>query len=94
MTTYSPGTYAKGDDKRVAQTPADAVNLVFQGYGLVEDEDGQQAADEPQDGDEKSPDADEPVSALEGADPEFDEGSPSEENTSASLAAHQSGYTY
>lgn len=32
--SYEPGTYAKGDDVKVATTPAKAVALVFQGYKL------------------------------------------------------------
>lgn len=32
---YVPGTYAKGDDKRVAHTASEAVALTFQGYKLV-----------------------------------------------------------
>jgi hypothetical protein len=32
MTTYSPGTYRKGDDVRYADSAATAVNLAFTGY--------------------------------------------------------------
>jgi hypothetical protein len=36
--SYAPGTYAKGDDVRVANTSRDAVALVFEGFKPVADE--------------------------------------------------------
>lgn len=33
---YEPGVYVKGDDERVANTPARAVALVFEGFSLKE----------------------------------------------------------
>jgi hypothetical protein len=35
MTTFSPGTYRKGDDVRYADSAATAVNLAFTGYQRV-----------------------------------------------------------
>lgn len=35
---YPAGTYVKGDDARVARTPAAAVALVFSGYALAKSE--------------------------------------------------------
>lgn len=37
MTDYKPGTYVKGAIARVANTKADAVSLVFDGFKLSED---------------------------------------------------------
>lgn len=34
--TYKPGTYVKGNQARVAETPADAVAAVFEGFKLQE----------------------------------------------------------
>lgn len=34
---YAPGTYAKGDQKRVARSTADGVALVFEGFKRVDD---------------------------------------------------------
>lgn len=31
---YQPGTYVKGDQARRCETPADAVNAVFEGFKL------------------------------------------------------------
>ena len=35
--SFKPGTYAKGDSKRTANTPSQAVALEFEGYKRVED---------------------------------------------------------
>lgn len=37
-TQYPAGTYVKGDDARVARTPAAAVALVYSGYALAKTE--------------------------------------------------------
>lgn len=34
---YKPGTYVKGDQARTAETPADAVAAVFDGFKLQEE---------------------------------------------------------
>lgn len=34
---YEPGTYAKGDDTRVARTPSEAVDLVWKGFVRQDD---------------------------------------------------------
>lgn len=36
MTKYLPGLYVKGNSAKKAETPADAVDLVWQGYTLSE----------------------------------------------------------
>lgn len=90
---HEPGSYVKGEDVRTANTRAEAVALVFDGYTL-KDEAEQAESPEADEVDEVNPDAPEPVepeSPLEGAAPDYDEGSPSEENTSPELAAHQAG---
>lgn len=35
--THEPGVYVKGDQKRVAHTPSDAVALTFEGFKPVEE---------------------------------------------------------
>lgn len=37
MTAYKPGTYVKGDQARTAETPADAVQAVFDGFKLQDE---------------------------------------------------------
>lgn len=40
---YPTGVYVKGDDERVANTPARAVALAFEGYKLKSDESAEEA---------------------------------------------------
>lgn len=44
--TPQPGTYAKGDDVKVANTPAKAVALAFAGYKPVSDDAAESASAE------------------------------------------------
>lgn len=45
--SYEPGTYAKGDQTKVATTAADAVALVWDGYKRVETDAPEAPAAEP-----------------------------------------------
>jgi hypothetical protein len=46
MSQNQPGVYAKGDQRKEASSPAEAVALKFQGFKLVEDE---SPAEQPED---------------------------------------------
>lgn len=55
MSDYEPGEYVKGGKRKHADTPADAVALVFEGYKRVEDKPTQNVGPAPVD----EPDEDE-----------------------------------
>jgi hypothetical protein len=91
---HEPGSYVKGEDVRTANTRAEAVALVFDGYKLKDEAEQVESPEVDEPDEDVNPDAPElsdPESPLEGAAPDYDDGSPSEENTTAELAAHQSG---